>query len=390
MFFDPTKDAEELNDESMLLSPSTREQYYISLVVKSLLEILLDNRQRNSYVEIVPALVGTLAAGQNASFLFYFDPFMARFLASLKSSSDDDLKAFLPPFAQMIENSSYNSIPFINETLEFINKRFSEELMNEFLDVIVAFLKATGSAFADWAGPIVIRLVEVLDSYKTLAAEPCRRALQGMSLLCRFANDFRFLVISQICDAIDCEHTVPIVRKHALEALHIVAGQCDIAAFLGPIMRSLCYAMHLHDQVTDCAARSLCQVVCLSVEVRKIADEAPRIRKLLHNKSTLRTKSPSMMELNKLAEKKATSKNLPSMDRIINLLLGDDFGVDRDILPFALTVIAESPSPAIRSCQILASSNRSLALQLFHAAFFSCWLCISKKKQQRIETIFGK
>ncbi|CAM9983693.1 unnamed protein product, partial [Phaeothamnion confervicola] len=57
---------------------------------------------------------------------------------------------------------------------------------------------------------------------------------------------------------------------------------------------------------------------------------------------------------------------------------------DEWIRRFAVEVLRESPSPALRSCSALAQVYQPLGRELFHAAFVSCWFELSEPYQENL------
>ena len=50
---------------------------------------------------------------------------------------------------------------------------------------------------------------------------------------------------------------------------------------------------------------------------------------------------------------------------------------------FSLELLRESPSPALRCCSALAERLQQLSLELFNAAFYSCWEELSQARCRR-------
>ena len=56
---------------------------------------------------------------------------------------------------------------------------------------------------------------------------------------------------------------------------------------------------------------------------------------------------------------------------------------------FTVELLRESPSPALRSCSALAQVYPTLARELFHAAFVSCWFELLDQYQENLVRSLG-
>ena len=395
-FYHPFRDTDDVVDESLLLTASTHDQYNTAVVARALLFILNDDAQRELYVDTISALVEVLAKPRMHS-LGYFDAFVARILDILTHATDEEMKSILPLYSQLIEESSNNTIPFLERSLDLIDQRWNEELMIPFLDLILSFLYALWDAFCESASRAICLLIECLDCFKTTNREVCRRVLEAFSILGQFAADYRYLIVPQICDAIDCEQTLRIVKIISLETLCILVENADLRVLIGPVLRSLSNGLaNPDDQVKEAAQQLLYSLIlshgfrqfldmesqwsdCENEHIRKAGAmsevDIKRLQRTRGSHYTKRIHRPPVQSP-KFAEEAVVSRA--------------DISMPHELQALVLTVISNSPSKAIRACMKVANACQPLAMRLFAPAFLSCWTAISENGRKLIANSFHR
>ena len=423
-FYHPSRDIEMIIDDSLLISnvPSNEQyddqrtnqyykQYNTSLVASSVFEIFNDDSLREFHFESAQALV-TIFQKPLSFMLGYFDLFVDKLLGVLQTSSDFEIKKYLPLYAQLIKNSDQNITPFVKQTLNLITSRFSQDLAHGFLVIIVALLECLKDAFSPYASDTICLLIDILDNSKTTDAVLCREALNAFAIVGIYAADLLYLIVPQICDAIVCEQTLPKVRISALHALTALARSVDLFPYLGPIMRAMSYGIFYPDPKTSNSTFEFLYTILMSQgssflksiepivqSLRGREMETPKLKTIIDDiksgkyntsfKPLQKEKAIKLLNRYKFEDK---DSHVFSEDAIIYKGMAPNLGREKNLeqwlRSFMLAVISNSPSPEIRSCTTLATSHFPLASKLFNAAFFSCWIKLSELGKSQITRTF--
>ena len=428
MFFHPNRDNESLLDDALLLNVNTIEQYFLSFVSSSLIELFNNNNLRELYEDIVRALVEILKRPK-MSVLSYFDAFIARLLTVLEKGDKYVLDSLIPLFSNLIVSSTHNTSPFLKRCLNLIHNRYSDydgKCAELFVDLILSLLTAVRDGYAPYAAETISLLVITLDDKKTIEFSISQKVLKAFELIGVYSADLLYLTIPQICDAIITEQTLSEVRIAALETLKNLASSVDLIQFLGPIARSLRYCFKqfqtlnpnksknnedhpgYSSNILDVAFELLYQILksqglAFLVNAQPILDflksnklETKELKELLDNVSQGKYGDG----FHPLNDNIARSTNLDqsqnqtivfSPDAIIAKIEdSDNMGRHPEswLNSFIICVISSSPSPSIKACTSLATSYRPLAKKLLNVAFLSIWRKLKLDARVYISNIF--
>ncbi|OHS95000.1 PIKK family atypical protein kinase [Tritrichomonas foetus] len=404
-FYHPLRDTEGLIDETMLLNPKEVSNYYTVVAASSLLTVFKDSSLKDLRYDAAQALVNVLHSPKMSA-LSYFDEFVAHFLEILEQCSIEEMKLFLPLYSELVSSSTNNTIPFVERSLRLIHNRFCDELMIDFFNLIRSFLQALGHGFSEFASETICLLVVVLDSWKTINADVCRGVLEIFSILGTFAVDHQYLIIPQICDAIDCQQSLPIVRVMALDSLRILVSQADLGHYFGPIIRSLSFALTLNDDMTRDAAKNLLYAVHDKGEsfigddsLNTLEDlwttpvESKEVRELINNMKESKPPSTHVRSLHfPLPDTTKGHVRAFSEDAVLSRIVSPNLGVGKHLenwlMAFVVTLISSSPVEQIRECATVANAYKPLASDLVSIAFHSCWQQMSNKGKLLITSSF--
>ncbi|OHS97693.1 PIKK family atypical protein kinase [Tritrichomonas foetus] len=412
-FYHPSRDIETDIDDSLLLNPypEADSQYNTCFVADAVLEIFKDESLDEFYFECVHALVNIFEK-QKTYMLAYFDLFITRLLDVMKTSTDFEMKKYLPLYAQLINNSQNNISPFVKQSLELINDRFSHDLAQEFVSVILALLNALKDAYSPYASETICLLIGILDNSKTTDATLCRDVLNAFAVVGIYAADLLYLIVPQICDAVECEQTLPKVRVHALHALTTLTRSVDLFPYLGPIMRAMSFGLFYPDPKTSHSAFDfLCTI--LKAQGLQFMKSAEPIIQIIRSRNMSTKELDDVVTQVKKGDFNTTFKPLPkeikakfnqsnrnkasayifSEDAITTKAMTPNLGreqhLEQWLRSFTLTVVSNSPSAEIRACTTLATSYVPLATKLFNIAFLSCWTFLSENAKKQITQSFS-
>ena len=406
-FFHPARDSEsEIFDFSLLLQKNTINQYYVIISASSLLDIFHNNDMQEYYYDSFSALVEILQEPK-IYMLRYFDSCVARLMNILKSASIDDYKFYMSRLSKLILGSSVNIAPFAQEIVNFVNSNFCNDLAPCFLKLIHSLIFVLRDGFIPYASGIICLLISCLDSCKSTNEKTSHEVLKVFSILGIFANDLLYLIIPQICDAIECKQTLIKVRIDAIEALDSLTQKIDIFQFIGLILRSALFGILFNDIKTSDSAKHLFLTLIKTQGPTFIEDARSGIQVMQENYIDTKefekilndvingidfnySSNENTKETNPMNKQR---KFIFSEDAITVRAMTPNLGLERHLeewlRSFILAVISNSPSESIRACSSLATSYYPLALKLFNAAFLSCWLEISEKGKRQITNSFN-
>lgn len=400
-FFHPARDLESDSEEALPLSGENCEQYFTYVAADSLMKIFTDPTMKEFYVEVTHALV-TILSRPKMQILSIFDRFVARLLTVLENSTIGEMKAFLQEYAHLIMNSTHNTAPFLERSLNLIINRFCDQLTIPFLDLIISFLTVLRDGFSRYASQAMCLLIGCLDSAKTTSIKICKRVLKAFSLMGLYASDLLYLIVPQICDVVVCEQTLPGVRVEALESLTDLVCAENLVPYLGPVMRALVVGFKDSDKKAQVTSMELL-IVLMKAHGREFLQNAEPILSFVRSSGI---ESPEMeIVFKEIKEGKYDYHYEPierpgkdrrpeptpekertfqfSVEAVCSRAMTPNLGLGRHLEEWLrglmLAVIANSPSPAIRACTSLATSHYPLAQKLFNPAFFSCWKAMEEK-----------
>lgn len=407
-FFHPLRDADGDVDDSLLLQSSTTEQYFVAVAASSLLEIFKDDTQTEYFIDAVQGLVQILHHPR-MHMLAHFDSFIARLLEVMEKSDIQDLKQYLPLYSQLIAGSTHNTAPFLAQSLQMISERFCPQLAPQFLDLILSFLEAIRDGFSPYASDTICLLVGCLDDAKTSNISISHRVLKAFSIIGVFATDLLYLIIPQVCDAVECEQTLEPVRIMALKTLTSLVVSVDLFPYIGPIVRALQCGLFYPDKETNSSAFELLYMLLraqgsnflinaepLFESLRNSGVETPELKEIVLDVARgvygscfapiddMQKPPPSP----KPGDRKPTFSEDAITARAMTPNLGLERHLEQWLRSFVLCVISNSPSEAIRACTTLATSLQPLAMKLFNPAFLSCWREMTEKGRQQLISSF--
>lgn len=420
LFFQPNRDSEPGTvDYAILLSKNGVEQYFQCFTATALMEVFSDDSMKMYYEETIRALVDILIKPK-MYLLSYFDSFADRFLNVLEESTDEEVKVYIPQFSRLVSLSNQNSLPFVERSLNFINRRFCDELSLCFLDLIIVFLNSIRDAFSAYASDTVCLLVGCLDDKKYTDVNICKRVLSAFAMIGVFASDLLYLIIPQVSEVIVCKSTLVDVKVSALQTLTYLVSYVDLRSYLGSISRALTFsifypsdnrnsnseiraagfALFNHILMTQGKA-FLYNAGPLVNNIKKKGLDTPELNKLIddvRNSSTYdcfcpmdpNITSPVDYFLQNHELQFQNQKNLFFSEETIvsracsSAAIGVGHQLEQWLRSFMLLFISNSPSPSIRACSVLATSYYPLAVQVFNAAFLSCWYSLSDNAKSQV------
>ncbi|OHT00556.1 PIKK family atypical protein kinase [Tritrichomonas foetus] len=408
MFFHPSRDSDDPVDDILLLqSGSSVEQYYTSFCAQSLLDVFNDDSLHEYYPDAVEALVQVLEKPKMWA-LSMLDAFCSRMLTVLEESeSNTEISILITSFTKLVSSSTHNTSPFLARALKFIRERFCDELRLEFLDLIIAFLQSIKDGLSPYASEIICLLMDNLENAHTSDADVCQRVLKAFSIIGLFANDLLYLVVPKICDTIECELTLEVVRIMSFDTLQALAKAADIMPCMGVLIRALTQGFDSSEPATRNASMNLVYVLIKGYGKLFLLNAAPLIDKI--NKNKMET-----LELKRLLAGVKDNNNetfKPVCDekpkrQLVEPPLKLDFNADiittratainmgaakqleKWLRSFIVTLIGSSTSPKIRACTQLASLYYPFARKLFKPAFYNCWTQLKKRNIAQITNAF--
>lgn len=392
-FFQPSRDSDLSIDDSSYFD-LTQDQYFLSIVASSLLEIFFDDKLKEHYIQVVKALVTILACPKTFA-LSYFDHFISRLLDVLENTSDNlMIIQCLGYYSQLILESKNNSLPFLERSVKLIIKLFYKipELDIQLLNLIISFLKATHDGFNPYSTEIVCILVVCLDNYKTTNFHVSKLVLIALSYFSLYVSHLLDIIIPQICDSIECSNTLPDVRVFALKTLANLVLTVNVSQFSGQITRSLLTGIYSDDKKTVSSAFELFAALYhkkneangISIILDKLKEEKNISQEFIEN-----VKVSEIFENFNFVIKKDIHEFKFFEEQIIQTLsFNYSNNIEHWFRSFVIQTITNSPYEGFRASADLASSYYPLALKIFNQSFLSCWLKMSEEGKKIITQAF--
>ena len=397
-FFQPARDAENIIDDTLLLSDDTHDQYNISWTAAALLKIVKNDNMKEFYMEAIQALVQVLGK-PIMSILNYYDSFCARFLELMNNASDAEFTCYIPMLTQLIRSGENNMLPFTGRVVALIERRSCDKMSMSLMDVILALVDAVRDGISTYATGIICMLLRSLATGKNSQTENSCKVFVVFQKLCLYSGDLVYLIVPQVCDLIECRETLDEVRIAAIQCLQQLIRITDLSSQLGSIVRSLLFCLDYKEQKTKLTALQLINTLikdqgkqfnesaaALIQYLDQSKLESSELKKLISNPFSL-TAQPAP-EDDEEEKPCARSTFIFSDDAVIARALTPNYGGERYmkqwLRSFKLCVITNCPSSPIRACTTLAASYTPLATDLFKPAFLSCWRNIRNRGKVQI------
>ncbi|XP_012554042.1 serine/threonine-protein kinase mTOR isoform X1 [Hydra vulgaris] len=240
---------------------------------------------------------------------------------------------------------------------------------------LLTSIQKFGESFDDYLHLLIPPVVKLFDSTSAqLTKEVQLAALETLEKLCDCADlrEFSARIIHPIIRVLD---NFPELRPAAMKTLAAIASQMGKSfSIFAPAVSKVLSRHKISDLNYDC--------IIARINKGSIDYETDPLYKRKHNKSNLQNDQTLVAPSDGLRKMVVKANCLQKAWTSVCCISKDDW--IEWLRRFSQELIKESPSPVLRSCQLLAQQYNPLARDLFNAAFVSCWSELSEEQQDEL------
>jgi FKBP12-rapamycin complex-associated protein len=290
---------------------------------------------------------------------------------------------------------------FIPELIELIKEHWNESLSIQVtsLTLIESIATALDGEFKFYLPTLLPLVLSFVDADSAAKNEAVQRLLHSIVILGPNLEEYLHLIVPVIVKVFE-DNTYPLAIR--IQAIKTVGQLCNVinladqaSKFLHPFMRVMASG---EQELLDICMNSICQIIVqmghefiyFLPSIQKILvqrsfshEQYSKLKAMLLNGEDLLYEksqfiSEKYVEPASDPQMEVSTKKLPvNQQQLRRAWEASQRSTAEDwqewIRRFSVELLKESPSHALRACATLAGSFYPLALELFNAAFVSCW-----------------
>ncbi|KAJ2776642.1 phosphatidylinositol kinase- protein kinase tor1, partial [Coemansia interrupta] len=425
---------------------SSEPNYFTSVSVAALLRILTSPADAKSHLLAVQAL-NTLFAPLQSVCGQYLDAVVPAILAAMRAAPPEAAESYIERLGRLVGIARQLIRPHLDPLFALFDAespavRASEPLQKVLIGLVDVLADALSGDFGPHIRRVVPFLLAVIDRDASHARQPTVAALHALRVLGPSLEGFLFLVMPRLIALLDAPAAPPLpVAARALDTIEAVVAAVNCAGFASRLVLTLVRLLQ-DPQMAELHAAAV-SLLCVLMEL--LQDEfmlfMPTVAAAMKARAQQQQQQqPSSAEAYQLARfdrysrllfggrliprdaqqsqsqqqqqqggdaspgraahgqgsaaasSSAAAGGAPKLYVDANALRNawsTQQGVSRDgwmdwINRFAVELLSQSPSPALRACGPLASNHPRLRSELFNAAFVSCWTELPGQYQQEV------
>ncbi|ODV85481.1 hypothetical protein CANARDRAFT_28273 [[Candida] arabinofermentans NRRL YB-2248] len=377
-------------------SPSN-EDYFPTVVIKTLLKILKDPSLGTHHAAVIQAIMHIFKT-LGIKCVPYLDQVIPGFASVMHSCPQSMLETYFQQLGDLIKIVKLHIRPFLPDIFKLIKEFFQyDDLKPTIISVTEQVSKALDDEFKMHMLEIINILLDVLDQDKTPQRTATLRVLKAFVVFGNNIEPYIHMIVPQTVKLFEFSPTV--VRVEAIESIGKISRNINLNDFASRIIQPLIRILGgpNSDELKLTAMNTIC--LLLLQMTHDFTVFVPGITAVLLKN---RLQFPLY---EKLVDKLLNSEPLPSnliIDKDQGASTNDNFDIEATprklpvnpqalrnvwecntkrtkedwqewIRRLSIELLKESPSPALRACSSLATVYPPLARDLFNCAFASCW-----------------
>ncbi|KAJ2236038.1 phosphatidylinositol kinase- protein kinase tor1 [Coemansia sp. RSA 485] len=396
---------------------SSEPNYFTSVSVNALLRILNSPADAKSHLLAVQALNTMFAPLQNVCGQ-YLDSVVPAILRAMKAAPPEAAESYIERLGRLVGIARQLIRPYLEPLFELFDSEavISEQQQNVLIGLIEVLAEALAGDFGPHIATVIPFLIAVIDRDVSQSHQPTLNALHALRILSPSLEGYLFLIMPRLILLLDFSTTAMGVVSKALESIGSIVASVNCSSFASRIVLTL--VRLLQSAPTQALQTGIIDTLCILMEQlqdeftlfmptinaamkkrgvgdhakyerysrllfsgRLIPKETQRVQPLLQGESTQPDVplgqnaggGPKLyVDANQLRNAWSTQQRVANNDWMGWL---DNFAVE---------LLRQSPSPALRATCALASNHPKLRSELFNAAFVSCWTELPGQYQQEV------
>ena len=408
-------EAEAESDVTLIMKGITpsNEDYYPTVVINTLMNMLKDDTLKQYYLSVVEAVM-SIYKTMGLKCVPFLNTVVPGIVSVLKEAPDGRLEGYFNQLSQLVKIVRQHIRIYLPIILEAVADQWHKgnQLQATILSLIESIAKSLEGEFKVYLASVLPLMLGVLDAdTKTDAGKDAsQRVLHAFLVFGSSAEEYMHLIIPVIVRMFDTDrfrHRE--VRKAAIETIGRLSRQVNISEFAAKIIHPLSRVLIGSDNsLKQTAMETLCSLVFqLGPDYLHFV---PMIDKIIAQQRISFT--PYALIVNKLKRNESLPQDLSPEERYgeedddqypIDIAT-KKLGVNQQHLKnaweasqkstkedwqewmrrFSVELLKESPQQALRACTLLASIYPPLARNLFNSAFVSCWTELYDQYQEEL------
>ncbi|KAM0276168.1 hypothetical protein ACHAQH_007020 [Verticillium albo-atrum] len=380
------------------LTPSNKE-YFPTVVINSLLQILKDNSLVAHHPAVIEAIMNIFRT-LGLECVSFLDRIIPAFLAVIRAASNKRLESYFSQLATLVSIVRQHIRNFLPQIVEACQEYWNPKLglQPTILSLVEAISRGLEGEFKIYLAGLLPLMLGALEVDTSARRIPSERVLHAFLVFGSSSEEYMHLIIPVIVRTFEKQGQPTFLRKQAIETIGKISHQVNLNDYAAKIIHPLNRVLSSGDPALRVAALdTLCALIQqlgkdythFMGNVNKILAE----HQIQHANYELLT--------SKLAKGEVLPQDIGSADRFVDRVddqIFSDLGSKKLemnaihlktawdtkgkstkedwqewLRRFSTTLLAESPNHALRACAALASSYLPLARELFNSAFVSCW-----------------
>ncbi|KAK3046508.1 phosphatidylinositol kinase-related protein kinase tor1 [Extremus antarcticus] len=408
-------EAEAESDVTLIMKGITpsNEEYYPTVVINTLMNMLKDDTNKQYYSAVVEAVMNIYAT-MGMKCVPFLSTVVPGIVSVLKDAPEGRLEGYFSQLSLLVKIVRMHIRPHLHVILDAVTEHWhtSTQLQATILSLIESISKSLEGEFKVYLASVLPLMLGVLDADTKSEAgrAACSRVLHAFLVFGSSAEEYMHLIIPVIVRMFDTDrHHHRDVRKAAIETIGKLSRQVNISEFAAKIIHPLSRILVGGDNALKQSAMET-----LSALVFQLGPDylhfVPTIDKILLQQrinfphytmiiNKLKRSEPLPQDLSpneRYGEEDddqypadiATKKLAVNQQHLKNAWEASQKSTREDwqewMRRFSVELLKESPQQALRACTPLASVYPPLARTLFNSAFVSCWTELYDQYQEEL------
>lgn len=394
---------------SELLVSNQYDDFYPAIALSSLIKIMRDKSLTNYYTVAVQA-VTFIFMRLGVRCVPYIQHVLPTFINVIRNAESKYAEFFFQQLGNLVSIVKQNIRNYLDVIFELIKESWSAPnpmpvLQITLINLVEQIVVAPEGEFRVYLPRLIPHALKVFKCDKSPKCMVTERLLRALQQFGNNLDDCLYLILPSIVECFSSADKPMVVRKTALETIHILSENLDLTEYASRIIHPLVRVLDTEPQLVSVAMDTLCAIahqlgstyrifipiVQKVIKTHKVSHTRYEIlefkimrgsqysydsddNQTFHKKGYNRKPVPMIAPIQASefgANKKFQASDLQRAWGTRKCATREDWLSWLKILE--LDLLKESPSLALRSCNPLAQSHEPLSRELFNAAFLCCW-----------------
>ncbi|KAL2265936.1 hypothetical protein VTJ83DRAFT_5288 [Remersonia thermophila] len=409
----PRPEATQQTDVSLMMSGLTpsQEDYYPTVVINALLQILKDQSLVQWHGNVVDAIMNIFIT-LGLKCVQFLDRVVPAFIAVIRASSPTRLDYYFSHLGRLVGIVRQHIRVYLPDIIEVLQEFWNtaSSLQTTIVSLIESIARSLEGEFKIYLASLLPQMLNVLEKDTSTKRQPTEKIFHAFLVFGSSAEEYMHLIIPILVRLFESPAQPNFLRKSSIETIGKLSGMVNLNDYASKIIHPLTRVLASQEPSLRVAALdTLCALMLQlgrdylhfehtveraittygiqhsnydkAVEKLKRGEAlppnlAPRFEDNTVEPYTSENTPPKKLEMNPVHLKQAWETRGKATK--------DDW--HEWFRKFSTTLLSESPNHSLRACASLASNYQPLARELFNSAFVSCWSELFESYQEELIT----